>query len=119
MLLVDTGSVSTCLNSSDKARLGINNSQLDQSTLDYTRGVGGTASYYLEPAMLMFTDDNRGRIFFGSEIFVSEDTEDNSVPGIPSLLGRDFLNRCRINLDIESNVVQWEPRNVSGGLILH
>ena len=119
MLLVDTGSVSTCLNSSDKARLGIDNSQLDQSTLDYTRGVGGTASYYLEPAMLMFTDDNRGRIFFGSEIFVSEDTEDTSVPGIPSLLGRDFLNRCRINLDIESNVVQWEPRNVSGGLILH
>ena len=80
-------------------------------------GIGGSAGYYLEPAWLMFNESAGGYVFCQLEMAIIEPTDDTTTGDLPSLLGRDFLNRCRVFLDSELNIVQLELRNVSGGLI--
>ena len=118
LFLVDTGSYRTCLHPFETARLGINYQELDRRTLIQSSGIGGSAGYYLEPAWLMFNESTGGYVFCQLEMAIIEQTDDPAIGDLPSLLGRDFLNRCRVFLDSEMNIVQMEPRNVSGGLVL-
>lgn len=116
--LLDTGSDGTCLHPRDVALLGVDLEQLGGSTIINAAGVGGSLSYFREPSWLMFRESANGFVFCQIELAICEFTDDPYIGDLPSLLGRDFLNRCRTYLDSELNIVQLEPRNVSGGLIL-
>ena len=116
--LLDTGADGTCLHPRDVAQIGIGSSQMLGSASVTATGVGGSFSYHWEPSWLMFRESARGFVFCQIELAICEFTDDPDIGNLPSLLGRDFLNRCRISLDSEMNFVQLEPRNISDWLIL-
>ena len=115
--LIDTGSDSTSLHLWDIGRLQIDYRRLRGSPLRYSRGVGGSIGYYLEPAWLMFIENTGERRFCELEVHICEMTYEPAMRGLPSLLGRDFLNRCSVHLDSSQNRVSLEPLNVAGDFI--
>ena len=93
MLLVDTGTVATCLHPSDAIRARIPFEELGNE-IGYA-GVGGSATYFREVANLLFEDDSRSRIY-RLNLLIAVPAEHNRE--LPSLLGRDVLNRWRFEM---------------------
>ncbi len=118
LFLVDTGSNTTCLHTDDANRFGIDYQQLDNQSLIQSSGVGGSTGYYREPATLALMDENGDLRLFDLEIHISQPPNTFGARPLPSLLGRDFLNRCRVYLDSASDAVHLEPRNLAGNQIL-
>ena len=115
--LIDTGSDSTSLHPWDIGRLQIDYRRLRGSPSRYSRGIGGSIGYYLEPAWLMFVENTGQMRFCELEVHICEMTDEPAMRGLPSLLGRDFLNRCSVHLDSSQNHVSLEPLNVAGDFI--
>ena len=59
-------------------------------------GIGGSAVYFREPAVVSFVDEKVKRLYV-VDLLIAEPTAANA--GFPSLLGRDVLNRWRIVYD--------------------
>lgn len=111
--LIDTGADMTCLHPQDAGRLGISPDRAQQSVM--SAGVGGTLQYYREEAILTFQDQDGSDLLFYCDIHISQDP---AVDALPSLLGRDFLNRCRLLADNPENQVLITPANVISGVVL-
>jgi hypothetical protein len=60
------------------------------------RGIGGRSRYYREPALLGFDDQAHTRHYV-IELLVAEPTSEGE--GLPSLLGRDIVNRWYMQYD--------------------
>ncbi len=60
------------------------------------KGVGGTSPYFIEPAILSFTDKRQARLY-AVQLLIAEPNKSNEV--LPSLLGRDVINNWRIEYD--------------------
>lgn len=100
--LVDTGAHRTCLHPRDAIALG-----MDLTKLDYTEpswGIGGAAHYSPQDAYVLF--------FHGDiqvekvEVLVAQPTNDNL--GLPSLLGRDIINRWTMVYAPRSSQLRFE-----------
>ena len=110
--LVDTGASHTCLHPDDGARIQIPFDELQNP--DDVIGIGGTGSYYSETATVLLYDAERSHRF---EVTLSiakpqPPTRDNPNPvvnEIPSLLGRDVLNRLRIDYHHPANRLHFYP----------
>ena len=94
MLLVDTGASATCLHPADTIRAGISFDRLEGQ--NNVQGVGGVSSYFSEAASLLFEDDSYLRIY-RLNLLIAAPTDSNR--GLPSLLGRDVLNRWQMLYD--------------------
>ena len=92
--LVDTGSVSTILHSDDAKDMGCPFDELVLPTA--LEGVGGAVTYYREPAMVKL-DHESDVLDFAVEISIAKPGA--PTDGLPSLLGRDVLNRLRMEYD--------------------
>ena len=101
--LLDTGSDSSCLHLGDAINLAIPESSLsNQSSVG---GVGGTAVYYREPAIITF-DYGDGRI---DEVSYNIDLDlsySDETIGLPSLLGRDILDDWYIEYSRKRNLLR-------------
>ena len=89
---VDTGSDTTTLMPRDGNKIGIDYSSLNKS--NQSMGISGAIDSYKERAILAFTD--QGPIIHGYDLDLTIIGPDPQKPGInrlPSLLGRDILNR--------------------------
>ena len=115
--VVDTGSDRTSLHCENVERLGVDYRDLAGRPLGSARGVGGSTGYYHEPALLLFHDSGGGDYFCRLEVAICEYTDDQEMREIPSLLGRDFLNRCDLRLNPSRNLVSLEPLNVAGEFV--
>ncbi len=93
--LIDTGSDTTILHPADGRALRCPFDLLENPA-EFT-GVGGTLSYYFEPAVLSFDDSDGGIREF--EIDISIAKPDPLTDGLDSLLGRDLLNQMRMEYD--------------------
>lgn len=83
--LIDTGASRTTILDSDAIRLGIDYSKL-QRFKQGTVGIGGVVDTYILPnARLVFP--------------IPDGVHEERIKKIPSLLGRDFLNRYTLALD--------------------
>lgn len=92
--LVDTGAVSTVLQSEDAEDIGC---PFDQLVLPAAfQGVGGSLTYYRESALVRLGSDN-DPVDFAVEISIAK--PGSPTDGLPSLLGRDVLNRLRMEYD--------------------
>ena len=92
--LVDTGSVSTILHSDDANDIGC---PFDSLALPTTlEGIGGAVTYYREPSLVKF-DHESNVLDFAVEISIAK--PGSPTEGLPSLLGRDVLNRLRMEYD--------------------
>lgn len=96
--LVDTGSVSTILHPRDAIDLYC---PFDDLTLPVTlEGVGSTLTYFREIAHVTLGDGDAAAPFV---IEISIAKPDSPTDGLPSLLGRDVLNRVRMEYDFPQN----------------
>lgn len=95
-LLLDTGADGTTLMPMDARALGIDFGALCRRI--QSGGVGGAATTYREPAYLAFESED-GRTVYGYRVDLSIIAPSEDISNIPSLLGRDIINRWRITYD--------------------
>ena len=101
--LLDTGADSSCLHFRHTRRLAVPESSL--SNQSYVGGVGGTAAYYREPAIVTFYY-GPGRIY---EISYNIDLDlscSDETFRMPSLLGRDILDNWHIEYSRKRNLLR-------------
>ena len=92
--LVDTGADSTCIHPEDARRVGIPFERLFDAGV--STGIGGNSVYFREPAVMSFTDEKIKRLY-AVELLIGEPSDSSNR--LPSLLGRNLLNRWRVEYD--------------------
>jgi predicted aspartyl protease len=117
--LIDTGADQTILMPDDAERIGITNNHLVAGCPSQTRGVGGigVAIKYLRDVTFEFQAEGNVTtppITFEqlAVLFPSRDSRRGhsaqSYSGIPSLLGRSFLQQCRIDFSAPAVLLHFE-----------
>lgn len=86
---VDTGADQSLLMPLDGLRMGIDYTRLTGSIESV--GVGGVSRNFVEQAIIAFTESKRYLYVYNVELHIASPSPD--VMDIPSLLGRDILNR--------------------------
>ena len=98
--LIDTGAVSTVLHSDDAKKLTC---PFDRLALPIAfEGVGGLQTYYRELALVRL-DETRDDADMAIEIAIAK--PGSPVDGLDSLLGRDVLNRLRVEYDFPQGLL--------------
>lgn len=111
--LIDTGASRTTIMDNDAIRLGIDYDKLEKSKQG-TAGIGGVVDTYIIPeAILMLRTasgihEERFDRIFTLKHKPRDAREENRIKRIPSLLGRDFLNKYSLFLNREKDVVMIE-----------
>jgi hypothetical protein len=91
---VDTGSGYTVLMPDDGLAIGVDYVKLDDE-IDLAT-VGGATSTFLEPVEISFTDfDARAAYSYRAVLAIAPPSAETAA--VPSLLGRDVINRWRID----------------------
>ena len=110
--LIDTGASKTCLHPYAGRRIQIPFDELldPQDAV----GIGGTGSYYSEAAAVLLYDGELSHRFDVSLLIAKPEPPTRSNPnpvvnGLPSLLGRDVLNRLRIDYDYPAGCLHFFP----------
>ena len=98
--LVDTGSVATVLHSDDGVHLGCPFERLVLPVI--LEGVGSALTYYRETAIVTF-DNNDTEVGLRIEISIAKPGSPSD--GLDSLLGRDVLNRLRMEYDFPQGLL--------------
>jgi hypothetical protein len=96
--LLDTGADCTVLAEVDARRLGMDYAALAHPMRSF--GIGGASNDFQEPAVLGIADGPALHLFAISLIVKSPDP---NLITMPSLLGRDVINRMRITLEHAAN----------------
>ena len=78
----------------DAQRIGINYTDLQES--EQSLGIGGASLNFIEPAFLAFVGDGE---LYGYEIKLRICSPSDEIFTIPSLLGRDIIDRWRVTYD--------------------
>ena len=115
--LIDTGADVTFLHPEDVDGLGIDYRQLSPDALERAAGIGGGSGYYRENATLTFQDSAGPELHCTMAVFIRPGP-DPALQDAPSLLGRDFLNRCDVRLNRAQSLARLEPVNLADAAIL-
>lgn len=104
--LIDTGASRTIISDMDAIKLGIDYSLLPRFKLG-TAGIGGVVdTYFIQNAKLIFRTQKGAHTEKMDEIFVLKHKKrDERIKRIPSLLGRDILNKYQLLLNRKNNKV--------------
>jgi len=104
--LVDSGASATIIADIDAARLGIDYDELEQLP-GGMKGVGGSVSTFVLPGvnLLFLTEDGFHEEVLEKIYVIRHPLFDSGQRGIPSLLGRDILNKYSVFLRHETNTV--------------
>jgi hypothetical protein len=113
-LLADTGASRTTLLDRDVSRLGIPPAALEPASLPMI-GVGGSVrSFVLRDVKLTFVSDE-GETVLQQDVWVAQHDLDRlpaeevaRILRIPSVMGRDLINRFRLICDYRSGTMQLE-----------
>ena len=107
-LLVDTGADTSYLHPNDGSDLGVPFDLLQGGSR--SQGIGGTASYFPEPAVMLFTDyETRQR--YGYRININVAKPGDARGRLPSLLGRDVIRRWQMDYDPTNGRLAFTVRN--------
>ena len=102
--MVDTGASNTCLHGT--VVLALQN-RMRQSTLTYSRGVGGRGAYYKERAVVILVEENRNPLPFIIDLRIQcVEPEGLEQPPNPSLLGRDILQNFDLRVNLRTGLVR-------------
>ena len=102
--LLDTGADTTFLMAEDAIQMGIDFGNLTPSPR-LGSGVGGYIRIYHADANITFAD-RENLYVYRAELAIAEPGRHNR--GLPSLLGRDILNRWRLRYDAPANALEAE-----------
>jgi len=104
--LVDTGASGTVLMPADTKKLSVDFGTLRNPTVSH--GIGGFSKGFNEQVVLGFTD--RRHVYgYEIEIEVASPAGENEL--LPSLLGRDILDRWRLVIDHSNGHITFTPRS--------
>ena len=108
--IVDTGAVATCLHPPDAERIAFPFHRL-RDPFDMV-GVGGNSPYYREPAFVALADSEGDRTFDITLSIARPQAPSEAEPRpvvnrLPSLLGRDVLNRLRMDYDFPGGRLEF------------
>lgn len=106
--LVDTGADGCVLMPADGITMGINYQAL--VNLKVVGGVGGNASCFQESAVLAFSEPNRNLIRLYSVIIMISQVS-RPLMRTPSIVGRNILDRWRIDYDPSKNSLKFIVRS--------
>ena len=106
LFLLDTGADRTCLHPQDANRVRIPFRRL--GNMMSSRGVGGSSSYFSEPATLSFSDQSYTRLY-AVGLLIAEPHGGNR--GLPSLLGRDVINHWYMQYDPMNSKLEFTVRH--------
>ena len=105
--LVDTGADSTTLLPADASRMGVKYEDLIQGR-HLMIGIGGTAPYYTEESIVIFDDPAN---FYLYKIDLQIVAPDEHVNRLPSLLGRDILNKWQMVYSPTDDSLTFQVKN--------
>ena len=92
--MFDTGADTSLLMPLDARRIGINYTDLMES--EQSQGIGRISIKFIEPAFLAFAGDPE---LYGYENELRICNPVDEILAIPSLLGRDIIDRWRVTYD--------------------
>ena len=92
--IFDTGADTSLLMPLDAQRMGIDYAMFE--TTESTLGIGGVSENFIESAYLAFVGDEA---LYGYEIELHVCRPAEELMTIPSLLGRDIIDRWRVTYD--------------------
>ena len=92
--IFDTGADTSLLMPLDARRMGIDYAMFDNEAS--TLGIGGASENFVEPAYLAFVGDEA---LYGYEIELHTCKPAHELMTVPSLLGRDIIDRWRVTYD--------------------
>lgn len=104
--LVDTGADATVLMPADVGQMGLDVGQLTNRSESV--GVGGRSRQFVEPAAVMFLEDGRQLHAYFIDLRIAEGAE---LLRLPSLLGRDVLDRWRMVYDPQRAELTFRVRS--------
>lgn len=90
----DTGADTSLLMPLDGQRMGIDYTRFQEK--DESLGIGGVSENFIEPAYLAFVGDDE---LYGYKIELRICKPSEEIMTIPSLLGRDIIDRWRVIYD--------------------
>ena len=114
IFLVDTGSYATCIHPQDGERVRIPFDLLERPVV--LDGVGGAATYFMEPAILEFVDGDAREIHRCQiDVRIGRPAPDprHSVNRLHSLLGRDIIDRWPMLYDRAANLLEFTVPNAA------
>lgn len=98
--LFDTGADFTLLMPADAAIMNIDFNALQSPSSSF--GIGGPAIAYVEPANVVFVSRDGDRLFgYNIQLYIQHPTV--SAMRVPSLLGRDIIDRLRVTYNKSTN----------------
>ena len=98
--LFDTGADFTLLMPADAATMNIDFNALKSPSSSF--GIGGSAKAYVEPASIVFVSRDGDRLFgYNIQLYIQHPTA--SAMRVPSLLGRDIIDRLRVTYNKSTN----------------
>lgn len=103
---IDTGADRSLLLPSDGVRMGIDFTRLTRETESV--GVGGITRNYLEEAIIVFSEPKRFLYIYMVDLEISPPSPD--IMDLPSLLGREILDRWRMIYDPAKKRLSFEVR---------
>lgn len=109
-LIVDTGADSTMLMPDDARRFGIDHSALGFPNT--STGIGGDVASHPEPAVLIVQSPGQGLYAFRFTASIMEDLP--GAQGVPSLLGRDIIDRTRMTYAPQQSLLEMEVLSHDG-----
>lgn len=99
--IIDTGASRTTISDRDAIKLGIDYSKLEKLP-EGTLGIGGSVDTYIvsQPELIFVTSDGKHHVEKLDRIYVLKHRRvDEKIKRIPSILGRDVLNKYIIIFD--------------------
>ena len=105
--LVDTGADASLLNPGDVVRIGVSIDLLEGNAESV--GLGGAIQCFVEPVWVIFTSSDGTIHIYRSHMEIAPVQPDTL--DLPSLLGRDILDRWRMVYDPEMGLLEFEVRS--------
>jgi predicted aspartyl protease len=104
--LVDTGASRTVISDKDAVKLGIDYNKLKKLE-DGMIGIGGQVETFLmDNVELLFKSDGGIHVEKLDILVLKHREMDEKIKKIPSLLGRDIMNRYALSLNAKRNLVE-------------
>lgn len=104
--LADTGADASLVSPGDAGRIGVDFGQLEGRTESV--GLGGSVECYVERAWVVFTGGDGEVYVYALDIEIAPPSPD--ALALPSLLGRDILDRWRMVYDPSYRLLEFEVR---------
>lgn len=112
--LVDTGADASLIGPADGFEMGLDYSALGD--ISESLGIGGLAESYTEQASIAFTDPGNFVYVYHVDLEVAVPNDD--IEEMPSLLGREIIDRWRMVYDPTNNTLSFLVRSADVVLAL-